>query len=119
MMWRIPLILNTVLMWIFAFTAFVSIGKLYSHYVQYPDDGAKPLPVISTIALEVPWLLLAIPLIWTLVLFVLLKRFHTKPLSAEFMNFHLSVSLFVGLSMFLFFAVAGVMPFIDLRKGIQ
>lgn len=118
-MWRLPLILNTILMWIFAFTGGVSIARLYNHYVQYPDAGAKPLPVFSTIALDIPWLLLAIPLIWTLALFVLLKRFHHRPPSAEFMNFHLSLSLFVGLSMLLFFVLAGAMPFIDLRKGLQ
>lgn len=118
-MWRISLILNTVLMWIFAFTAAASIAKLHNHYVQYPDEGAKPLPVFSTIALEIPCLLLAIPLIWTIALFVLLKRFHHRPPSPEFMNLHLSASLFVGLSMLLFFVLAGVLPFIDLRKGLQ
>jgi hypothetical protein len=119
MMWRIPLILNTVLMWVFTVTAGVPMAILDNYYVQYPDEGGKPPPVFSAIALEIPWLLLAIPLVWTIALFVLLKQFHHRPPSAEFMNLHLSLSLFVGLSMLLFFVLAGVMPFIELRKGMQ
>ncbi|HEV7402078.1 MAG TPA: hypothetical protein VGO11_04095 [Chthoniobacteraceae bacterium] len=118
-MWRCSLILNTLLLWVIALPCTIPLWALYTRFVLYPSAGGRALPAITALAFRVEWLLLVVPLFWTVGLILLLVRFRRQPPSPYLLQLHLSASLFVCLTLIAFFVLAVTMPYIEVFKGMR
>ena len=121
MMWRITLILNALLMGVLSLGSAASQIKLRNQYVQYPHVGKSlpSLPAISELALQVQWLLRAVPLAWALItLALLVLNWKKQPPPRDLVQLHTSATLLVGVFMLGFFVTAGVMPYINMVVGM-
>ena len=118
-MWRVPLVLNTLLVCLFGCLSMGSQIALHNRFVQYAEPEPKPLPSISELAIHYWWIYAALPLAWILLLAVLLLRFHRTGIAAIYQNVHASASVLVGMLMLGFFVLAGVLPFVSLVVGMQ
>lgn len=118
-MWRISIILNTLLMIVFGFGSAMSLVRLQNRYVQYPEHNPKPLPIISIFALNNTWLYIAIPTVWIAIAVFLLWRYSGKTLPENYAHLHTSCTLFFGLIMFSVYIWGGVLPFIPIINGMS
>jgi|GEM_PF-3097697 len=65
-MWRIPIILNTLIMCVFAMGSAVSLTPARNHFVQYPEPCPKPLPVITSFVFSNTGIYFAVPVVWVM-----------------------------------------------------
>lgn len=123
-MWRLTLILNALLMGIFALGSAASQMQSHNYFVECPETGGEllgnaQLPSITVWALRTIWLCWLVPLLWgilTVVLIASLSR-RDEP-NIEIIQLHTSFTLLVGMSMLTFFIVAGIIPFITIYVGM-
>jgi hypothetical protein len=118
-MWRIPIILNTLLMLLFGFCSAMSIFRAYNQFVQYAQSGSKPLPLITSFTLDNTWIYLAIPGVWIGTTLFLFWRYRGKTLPEYGVQIHTSSTLFVGLTMLALFLLGGLLPFIPIIVGLS
>jgi len=106
-------IMNWLIVCLCCFASWGFMGMLLS-FVGFVTDGA-PLPTVTTILFNNPWILWTVPLVWGIVtvFFLRLKA------SAEKQTFHFSASVFLGLFVF-FICVLGVThPFLNVTYSIR
>ena len=116
-MWRLILIVNTLLMGVFSLLSAVSMMPLYNNYVCYQNN--KPLPFISYFALGNLWIYKVIFLLWLLGLIFLWRRFKGTSMPVEYVQLHTAVTLLVGVLMLALFCLAGILPFIPITVGLS
>ena len=113
-MWKITLTLNVLLMALLAFASKASQILLLNHFVDYPEyNTGAMLPAMSLFALRVQWIIIVIPVLWTL-LTVAIAAYYSKRLDIihDAVQLHTSATLIVGLTMLGYFMLAGLLPFL-------
>ena len=115
--WRITLLLNLVLMVVLGIASSWPMMKL-QNVRQYPESypeayryPGSPWPSISKAALQVSWLVGAIPLLWAVLTIILTTRKWQPDRARDVVALHTSATLFVGLTMLFFFLIAAILPF--------
>jgi len=111
-------ILNTLLMCVFAFASSFALMKLENDigYSQNPRVVKTLAPLVRAV-LQVKWLCTALPCIWiigAIGLVILAKR---DLLKTEHVQLHTSLTLYVGITLLVLFALAGIVPYIPLTLG--
>ncbi len=121
MMWKLTLVLNALLMGVFAFSSAASQIMLRNNYIRYSDEsGSMPLPAISDLALKIQWALLAVPVIWAMLTFVLIILNWRKAESPrDVVQLHTSATVLFGLFMLGFFIIAGILPFLSMTVKLR
>lgn len=117
-MWRLTLILNSMLIGLFSLLSYASLTAL-SYAVDFDVFHGKPLPAISAFALSYTWICAAIPLVWLIAYCLLLGYLSRHPNRNEVISLHTSTTLFVGILMLATFCLGGILPFIPLIVGLR
>jgi hypothetical protein len=119
MMWRITIIANALMMVLFWLASLLSVSIAYNRLVQYPDTKtpmAAPLPTDFALSTQV-WAGI-LPLIWIIISYAVWQKVKGKPPESrlEYLLAFTTVTLITGFSMLIFFALAGILPFLYLGQ---
>ena len=119
-MWRITIIANSLLMFLFWVTSIIAITPAYNHFVQYSEAG-NALPIPTELAISVRMFAIAIPVAWVLLSFFIYKNTRTKTPEhrTEYLLAFTSVTLVSGFSMLIFFILSGILPYLKFNAFIR
>ena len=114
----ITILLNSAVMLVFGFASRASqlqVDNVLMHPEAYGDLG-QTLPIITVTAIRLRWLWWSVPSVWLLLAGILLLAIRRMESSSanSLVQLHTSATLLIGLSLLLFFALSGVLPFVDL-----
>lgn len=115
MKWQLTIFVNVLILFGFWLAGFIAISPAFNHFVQYAETSdTSSLPVITSIVFSGRLISLIIPAFWLLVSIIFMMRLKqsSQMNRIELVQLHTSVSIFGGLFLFVFFAVAGVLPFL-------
>ncbi len=90
------------------------ISPLYNRAIEYPGASplnGQPIPAISDFLVHNMWLTWVIPLVWTLFTLAIILK---KKTGSESQILHTAATMFIGTLMFVSFALAGIIPFIEI-----
>lgn len=121
-MWRITIIANAFLMGLFWLASLLSVSIAYNRFMQYPPAKAPmALPLPTELALSTQLWAGLFPLAWIILSFVIWKKVKDKkPESrSEYLLAFTSITMVVGFSMFIFFALGGTLPFFFIKTLVQ
>lgn len=118
-MWRLPLILNTLLMLVFGFLSGGAFAYATNEFVTYRDPAPKPLPSVTIFAVSNGWIALTLPSLWILLLFFLLWRFRAQPCSETALHVHAAATLLFGVVMLSVFLLGAILPFVSLTTRLS
>ena len=120
-MWKIIIITNALVMFLFWIASELAIAFAYNHFVQYPEGGVIALPLVTAIALSVRRLSVTVPIAWSLVSFFYYK-FTKKKTPAdrnEYLLIFTVITILVGFAMLIFFGLAGILPYLKIGQVIK
>ncbi len=121
-MWRITIMANALMMVLFWLVSLLSVSIAYNRFVQYPPTKAPmALPVPTELALSTQLWAGLLPLAWLFLSFVIWKKARNKEPEhrSEFLLSFTLITIIVGLSMFIFFALGGTMPFMFIKTLVK
>ena len=121
-MWKITIIANALVMFLFWIASELAIALAYNNFVQYPEaGGAIALPLVTSIALSARKFSVTLPIVWSLVSFFIYKftRQKTTADRNEYLLVFTSITIFVGFSMLIFFGSAGVLPYLQIGMVVK
>jgi len=121
-MWRITIIADVLMMVLFWLASLLSVAIAYNRFVQYPPTKAPmALPLPTELALSSQLWAGLIPLAWIIISFIIWKKVKDKePESrSEYLLAFTSVTLVVGIVMLIFFALAGMLPFMFIKTLVK
>lgn len=116
-MWPITIIINCLVLFLFWVAGFIAISPAHNHFVQYAHVvGASSLPILTDAIFSVRLLSLVVPGGWLLgsVLFMLALQKKEPARRTELTQLHSSLTLLIGLLIFVVFLTAGVLPFLKI-----
>lgn len=114
-MWRVTLVSNLLILTLLWLLSLVAITPAHNLLVQYADT-IQVLPILTDWAIQFRPLTLSIPLFWaaaTLMLGLKLARF-TPERRSEYLSAHTSLTLTIGLTLFLLYLLAGILPLLKI-----
>ncbi len=100
---------------------FIVISPAFNHFVQYAETSDPiSLPVITSVVFSVRLSSLFVPVFWLLLSIIFMIRFRQKLQidRIELVQLHTSISVMGGLFLFVLFAIAGVLPFLQISELI-
>lgn len=115
MKWQSTIFVNVLIVFGFWFAGLIAISPAYNYFVQYTETSTSiSLPIITYIACSFQLVSVVVPVLWLLVSIIFMMRLKqsSQMNRIELVQLHTSVSIFGGLFLFVFFAVAGVLPFL-------
>ena len=122
-MWRITIIANALMMGLFWLASLLSVSLSYNRFVQYPTGGGEPvaLPLPTELALSIRLWAGILPLGWIILSYVIWQKVKDKqPESrSEYLLAFTTITMIAGLSMLIFFALAGTLPFLSIGTAIK
>ncbi len=121
-MWRITIIANALMMWLFWIAGLLSVSIAYNRFVQYPaDKSPMALPLPTELALSTQLWAGILPLAWIVLSCVIWKKVKDKNQESrsEYLLAFTSITIIVGFSMFIFFALAGTLPFFFIKTLVK
>jgi len=121
-MWKIAIIANALVMFLFWIASELAIAFAYNHFVQYPEAGAAiVLPLVTEIALSARKFSVTLPIAWSLVS-VFYYRFIRQKITSdrnEYLLIFTAITIFIGFSMLIFFGLAGILPYLRIGMVIK
>ena len=121
-MWRMTIIANALLMGLFWLASLLSVSIAYNKFVQYPATKAPmALPLPTELALSTQLWAGILPLAWIILSYVIWQKVKDKGPEArsECLLSFTSITMIVGFSMFIFFALGGTLPFFFIKTLVQ
>ena len=121
-MWRVTIIANALMMVLFWLASLLSIAIAHNRFIQYPPTKTPmALPVPTELALSTQLWAGLFPLAWIILSFVIWKKVKDKkPESrSEYLLAFTSITMVVGFSIFIFFALGGTLPFFFIKTLVQ
>ncbi len=115
MKWQFTIFVNVLIMFGFWLAGLIAVAPAYNYFVQYAETSdSVSLPIITNIAFSFQLVSVVVPVLWLLVsiIFIIRIKQRSQMNRIELVQLHTSVSIFGGLFLFVFFAVAGVLPFL-------
>ena len=114
-MWRITIIANALMMGLFWLASLISVSITYNRFVQYPASNAPvALPLPTELALSIRLWIGMLPFSWIILSYVIWQKIKDKqPESrSEYLLAFTTITMIIGFSMLIFFALAGTLPFL-------
>ena len=121
-MWRITIIANALLMGLFWLTSLLSVSIVYNRFVQYSASKAPmALPLPTEFALSIRLWAGILPLSWIFLSYVIWQKVKDKGPEhrSECLLTFTSITMIVGFSMFIIFALGGTLPFFIIKTLVQ
>jgi hypothetical protein len=121
-MWRITIIANALLMVLFWLAGMLSVAIAYNRFVQYPASKAPmTLPLPTELALSTQLWAGILPLFWIILSYLIWRKVKDKkPESrSEYLLAFSTITMILGFSMLIFFALAGMLPFFFIKELVQ
>lgn len=121
-MWRITIIANAIMMGLFWLASLLSILIVNNRFVQYFESEVPVvLPLPTELALSVQLWIGILPLTWIILSYVIWQKVKDKQpeLRSEYLLAFTMITLIVGLSMLIFFALAGTLPFLFIETVMK
>ena len=121
-MWRITIIANALMMGLFWLASLLSVSITYNRFVQYPASNAPvALPLPTELALSIQIWAGILPLGWIILSYVIWQKVKDKqPESrSEYLLALTTITMIIGFSMLIFFATAGILPFLYIGAIIK
>ena len=114
-MWKLTLCFNVLVLALFWILSQVAITPVHNLLVTYAETGAD-LPILTDFAIQSRSASIFIPAAWAVFAMFLGRQLqsHAETKRSEWLLLHLSLSLLLGLSMFFFFTLAGILPFLKI-----
>lgn len=122
MKWKFTIFTNVFIMFGFWLAGFIAISPAFNHFVQYAEiSNPISLPVITSIVFSTRLSSLLIPIFWLFasIVFMMRLRQRSQMDRIELVQLHTSISIMGGLFLFVLFAVAGVLPFLQIGEFIS
>lgn len=116
-MWRVTLIINCLILFLFWVAGFIALSPAFNHFIQYAEVVGKiDLPILTDAIFSARLSSLLIPAGWLLgsVLWMLALKKKEPARRAELAQLHSSLTLLIGLLIFVVFLTAGVLPFLKI-----
>ena len=121
MKWQFTILSNVFVMFGFWLAGFIAILPAFNHYVQYAEiNDSLSLPLITSIVFSVRLISLLLPIFWLMLSIALLIQLKHKSAieRIERIQLHTSLSILGGLVFLIVFALAGVLPFLQIAESI-
>ncbi|MGD8771313.1 MAG: hypothetical protein PVJ20_13670 [Desulfobacterales bacterium] len=121
-MWRITIIANALMMGLFWLASLLSVSIAYNRFVQYPaSKSPMVLPSPTEFALSIQLWAGILPLAWSVLSYVIWQKVKDKEPEArsECLLAFTSITMIVGFLMFIFFALAGTLPFFFIKTLVK
>ena len=121
-MWRVTIIANALMMVLFWLASLLSVAIAHNRFVQYtPNKGPMALPLPTELALSTQLWAGILPLAWIILSFVIWKKVKNKESESrsEYLLAFTVVTMAIGFSMLIFFALAGTMPFFFIKTLVK
>jgi uncharacterized membrane protein YwzB len=121
-MWKIVIIANALVMFLFWIASELAIALAYNHFVQYPGAGGViVLPLITSVALSARKFSVTLPMAWSLVSFFYYKfTKQKKPADRnEYLLIFTLITVCIGFSILAFFGLAGILPYLRIGMVIK
>lgn len=115
MKWKFTISVNALIVFGFWLAGQIAVAPAYNYFVEYSETSdTVSLPVITNLVFSVKFISVAIPIFWLVVSIILMKRLQKRSQLEKigWVQLHSSVSVLMGLLLFLIFALAGVLPFL-------
>lgn len=119
MKWQFTIFVNVLIVFVFWLAGFLVLSPAFNHFIQYTEtNGTEVLPVFTSFIFSLRFFSLLIPLVWLVVSTVLMNRSRsgTQLDRLELVQLHTSLSVLIGLTLFLVFALAGTLPFLKFSE---
>lgn len=116
-MWRVTIIINCLILFLFWVAGFVATAPAFNHFVQYTEVfGKLPLPILTDAVFTVRMSSLIVPGCWLLGSFGYLFwiRQMDEERRRDQVSLHTSLTILVGLLFFVIFLTAGVLPYLKI-----
>ena len=115
-MWKLTLVFNIFILFLFWLLSWVAITPAYNLLVQYGDAYQVALPIFTDLAIQFRSYTALIPLAWVIVTFVLGTKMSAQDEGRrnEWLLAHTSLTLCIGLSLFLFYLLSGILPILKI-----
>lgn len=115
MKWQFTIMVNVLILFGFWLAGFVAVSPAYNHFAQYAlTSYVDSMPAVTDMIFSVRLSSLVIPILWLLVSILFMRRLKKRSQidRVELVQLHTSISVFGGLSIFIVFALAGILPFL-------
>jgi uncharacterized membrane protein YbhN (UPF0104 family) len=115
-MWRVTIIANPVMMVLFYLMSILSISIADNRFLQYAESTVD-LPMPTSIALSVQVWTGVIPLSWFILSYLIWRKIKGKQpeVRNEILLAFTTSTIAIGCTMLVFFALAGILPFLYIR----
>ena len=113
-MWRITIIANAIMMWLFWIASLLATSLAHNKFVQYADSSAPTeLPLPTELALSTQIWLGILPLSWILLSNMIWHKIKNKEPGSrsEYLLAFTVLTMITGMFMLIFFALSGMLPF--------
>jgi len=121
-MWRVTILANAILMGLFWLASIISMSMAFNRLVQYvKSEALNAVPLLTDAALSVRLWAGLLPFVWIILSFLAWKIVKNKePESrSEYLLAFTSITVIAGFSMLIFFALAGILPFLLIGGAIN
>ncbi len=111
-MWILVLVCNILILILFWLLSWVVISPANNLLVQYANAEQIALPIFTDFAIQLQSYAASIPLIWAIItcIFGLKISGQKENKRNTWLLAHTSFTLCIGLSLFLFFLLSGILP---------
>jgi hypothetical protein len=119
-MWKLTIIANSFLLLLFWLLAALLLEPAYNHFVQYPDSGLPQLPLLSQWVITARPISLLLPVLWLTgsTSFLLWLRKKDSSQRREWVQFHASLTLLLGVLLTVVSLLAGILPFLNIGSSL-
>ncbi len=121
-MWRVTVIFNTILMFIFWGVSTGVIGIAYNRFVRYSQsDTAIALPNLTAIIFSIHPYFVILPLTWTALSIATYRYVRNKPIEIRnecLLSFSLATQSICAVILFVYL-IAGTLPFMLIGNPIE
>lgn len=121
-MWRVTIIANALMMGLFWLASLLSVAIVHNRFIHYPpSDRSMALPLPTELALSIQFWAGLLPLAWIILSYVIWKKVKDQePESrSEYLLAFTMATIVVGIAMLIFFALAGMLPFLYIGAAIK
>lgn len=121
-MWRITIIADALLMVLFWLAGILFGSIAYNRFVQYSTSKAPmALPLPTQLALSTQMWAGILPLFWIILSYIIWQKVKNKKLESrsEYLLAFTTITIILGFSMLIFFALAGMLPFFFIKELVQ
>ncbi len=119
-MWKVSLFCNILILSLLWLLSQVVITPVHNLFFQYAETGMA-LPILTDFAIQLRSPSAAIPLTWIVFTFFYGRwmKNQTADKRNEWLSFHTSLTLCIGLLVLLFFSLAGILPILKIGYSLN